>query len=341
MTHVIFSGIQFSEFHILSFTYQILCGLKYIHSADVIHRDLKPGNILVNCKGQLQICDFGLARGISQKYTTISSPPITNYVATRWYRAPELILSKTEYSKAVDLWAAGCILGELYGRKPMFMGNNQLHQITEISRILGNPKLEVIKKHNWKLYSPGSAASGSANVHSKPARNGDFNISGPSKNLDMAPRLQYPGIALLKLYPFACENAIDLLENLLCWDPDTRLSVGQALNHSFLAPVRSRENEPSHPHIFDFSFEQPTGDKNHYLKILEEDIEKFKREKRNHYRRSESRPLRAKSKGESEIDLRFDSLASTSRGRSRTSALDAQNLINEPHNHQFVRTFQA
>ena len=94
LARVIYSSIQFSEFHIQNFVYQILCGLKYIHTADVIHRDLKPGNILVTLQGVLKICDFGLARGINPKYFKQKSAPITNYVATRWYRAPELMLSE-------------------------------------------------------------------------------------------------------------------------------------------------------------------------------------------------------------------------------------------------------
>ena len=122
LARVLYSNVQFSEFHIQSFMYQILCGLKYIHSADVIHRDLKPGNILVTTQGTLKICDFGLARGINPVYFRNRSAVITNYVATRWYRAPELIMSTKNYTKAVDIWAVGCILGELFGRRPLFPG---------------------------------------------------------------------------------------------------------------------------------------------------------------------------------------------------------------------------
>lgn len=129
LARVIHSNVLFSEFHIKHFIYQILCGLKYIHSADVIHRDLKPGNILCTITGEIKICDFGLARGISPTFSLSGGVTnhITNYVATRWYRAPELILSHKKYSKAVDMWAVGCILAEFYGRKPVFMGNDSLH----------------------------------------------------------------------------------------------------------------------------------------------------------------------------------------------------------------------
>lgn len=99
LARVIQGPIELTDFHVQSITYQILCGVKYIHSARVIHRDLKPGNILVNSQGVVKICDFGLARGISED-TESERIKITRYVATRWYRAPELIISSRNYSAA-------------------------------------------------------------------------------------------------------------------------------------------------------------------------------------------------------------------------------------------------
>ncbi|GME83234.1 unnamed protein product [[Candida] boidinii] len=141
LAKVIHSSVQLSEYHIQSFLYQILCGVLYIHSADVIHRDLKPGNILINSQGVLKICDFGLARGINSDYMKHNhkSSLITNYVATRWYRAPELMLCKRSYGKEVDMWAVGCIFVEFYGRRPIFIGNDQVHQLIEILKVLGTP----------------------------------------------------------------------------------------------------------------------------------------------------------------------------------------------------------
>ncbi|KAF8320411.1 kinase-like protein [Clavulina sp. PMI_390] len=121
---IIRSGQPLSDAHFQSFLYQTLCGLKYIHSANVLHRDLKPGNLLVNADCELKICDFGLARGLK-------APPVgaanqggfmTEYVATRWYRAPEIMLSFANYSTAIDVWSIGCILAELLGGKPIFKG---------------------------------------------------------------------------------------------------------------------------------------------------------------------------------------------------------------------------
>lgn len=99
LARVIQGPIELSDLHVQSMVYQILCGVKYIHSANVIHRDLKPGNILINSQGQLKICDFGLARGINDD-TESERIKITRYVATRWYRAPELIISQRNYSTA-------------------------------------------------------------------------------------------------------------------------------------------------------------------------------------------------------------------------------------------------
>lgn len=123
MHQIIRSGQPLTDAHYQSFIYQILCGLKYIHSADVLHRDLKPGNLLVNADCELKICDFGLARGYSsipEKNTGF----LTEYVATRWYRAPEIMLSFQSYTKAIDVWSIGCILAELLGGKPIFKGKD-------------------------------------------------------------------------------------------------------------------------------------------------------------------------------------------------------------------------
>src|SRR3981189_3241715 len=111
---IIRSGQPLTDAHYQSFIYQILVGLKYIHSANVLHRDLKPGNLLVNADCELKICDFGLARGFSIDPER-NAGFLTEYVATRWYRAPEIMLSFQSYTKAIDIWSVGCILAELLG----------------------------------------------------------------------------------------------------------------------------------------------------------------------------------------------------------------------------------
>uniref|UniRef100_A0A7S3R9T4 Mitogen-activated protein kinase n=1 Tax=Dunaliella tertiolecta TaxID=3047 RepID=A0A7S3R9T4_DUNTE len=108
---IIRSSQPLTNEHFQYFIYQILRGLKYVHSANVLHRDLKPSNLLLNASCDLKICDFGLAR------TSTERNFMTEYVVTRWYRAPELLLSCEHYTAAIDIWSVGCILAELLGRR--------------------------------------------------------------------------------------------------------------------------------------------------------------------------------------------------------------------------------
>jgi serine/threonine protein kinase len=112
---------------------QILRGLKFVHSADVLHRDLKPSNLLLNASCDLKICDFGLAR------TNEQPSNMTEYVVTRWYRAPELLLNAERYTPAIDIWSVGCIIAEMLGRRPAFPGQDYLDQLLLIVRALGMP----------------------------------------------------------------------------------------------------------------------------------------------------------------------------------------------------------
>jgi len=112
---VIHSNNQLSDKPIAYITYQMLCGLKYMHSANIIHRDLKPANILLNGDCKAKICDLGLARGLAEE-----DDLLTEYVVTRWYRAPEVVVSARRYNQSVDMWAVGCILAEMYLKHPIF-----------------------------------------------------------------------------------------------------------------------------------------------------------------------------------------------------------------------------
>jgi mitogen-activated protein kinase 1/3 len=112
------------------FLYQLLRGLKYVHSANVLHRDLKPSNLLLNANCDLKIADFGLAR------TTSDTNFMTEYVVTRWYRAPELLLNCSEYTEAIDVWSVGCIFMELLNRKPLFPGKDYVQQLVLITEVL-------------------------------------------------------------------------------------------------------------------------------------------------------------------------------------------------------------
>lgn len=113
--------------------YQILEGLNFMHKHGFFHRDIKPENLLCNGPELIKIADFGLAREIR------SRPPYTDYVSTRWYRAPEVLLRSTNYSSPIDIWAVGCIMAELYSLQPLFPGRSEIDQIFRICSVLGTP----------------------------------------------------------------------------------------------------------------------------------------------------------------------------------------------------------
>lgn len=225
MYQIIKSGQNLTDAHYQSFTYQILCGLKYIHSADVLHRDLKPGNLLVNADCQLKICDFGLARGFSENPVE-NNQFLTEYVATRWYRAPEIMLSYQGYTKAIDMWSTGCILAEFLGGKPIFKGKDYVNQLNRILQVLGTPADETLSR------------IGSKNVQ------------------DYIHQLGYiPKVPFVNLYPHANPDALDLLEKMLAFDPQYRITVDEALEHPYLSVWHDPADEPICLEKFGFSFE--------------------------------------------------------------------------------------
>ncbi|KAL5531928.1 TMK2 [Sanghuangporus sanghuang] len=231
---IVRSGQPLSDAHFQSFLYQTLCGLKYIHSANVLHRDLKPGNLLVNADCELKICDFGLARGYTPGGGTNAargSAPnqgfMTEYVATRWYRAPEIMLSFANYSTAIDVWSVGCILAELLGGKPIFKGRDYVDQLNQILHYLGTPSEDTLRR----VGSP---------------RAQDYIRSLPIK----------PRIPFSTLYPHANPLALDLLSKMLTFDPAKRISCEQALAHPYLAVWHDPSDEPVCEKKFDFGFEE-------------------------------------------------------------------------------------
>ena len=227
---IIASPQPLSDDHVRYFLYQILRGLKCIHSAKVMHRDLKPGNLLVNSNCEIKICDFGLARVADP--TKNFSGFMTEYVATRWYRAPEIILGWREYTQAVDLWSVGCIFAELLGRKVLFPGKDCVAQISLIFNVLGTPSEEDL-----------------VHIGSEKARR--YIRSLPHS----------PGMTFAHCYPSASAEAIDLLTQLLRFDPNKRIDVYEALKHPYLAGLHDEADEPVAGEPFDFDFElKPTID---------------------------------------------------------------------------------
>lgn len=137
---VIYSKLKLEQDHHRFFAYQILRGLRYLHEANIVHRDLKPANLLVNNNCDLKICDFGLARVIGDE--TGDPYGNTDYVVTRWYRAPEVVLVASQYYKPIDVWAVGCILVEMMNRRALFPGKDYKDQIRKILSVLGTPSVE-------------------------------------------------------------------------------------------------------------------------------------------------------------------------------------------------------
>lgn len=212
--------------HIKYFVYQILRAMKYIHSANVLHRDLKPQNILVNANCELVVCDFGLARPMGEGEDDASAADLTQYVVTRWYRAPELLTGADSYDAAIDVWSIGCILAEILGRRPLFPGRNYLHQLQVIIDILGTPS----DADCW------------------------FIRKRPALKAVQAMGQRAP-VSFHKLFPHANPQAIDLLQKMLAFDPAKRITVTDALAHPYLADYHFPDDEPECPTRVSFAFE--------------------------------------------------------------------------------------
>ncbi|XP_009344615.2 mitogen-activated protein kinase 19 isoform X2 [Pyrus x bretschneideri] len=206
------------------FLYQMLRALKYMHTANVYHRDLKPKNILANANCKLKVCDFGLARvAFNDTPTTIFW---TDYVATRWYRAPELCGSfLSKYTPAIDIWSIGCIFAEVLTGKPLFPGKSVIHQLDLITDLLGTPPLETI-----------------SGVRNEKAR----------KYLEMQRK---PPVPFTQKFPKADPLALRLLQRLLAFDPKDRPTAEQALADPYFKGLAKVEREPSCQPISKMEFE--------------------------------------------------------------------------------------
>lgn len=224
---IIKSPQKLEEDHIKFIIYQILRGLKYQHSANVLHRDLKPRNILISSKCEVKICDYGLARLLNYNEAQ-KTDNMTDYVATRWYRAPELLLANEGYDAKIDVWSVGCILAEMYLRKPFLMGTDWKNQLYLIVDLLGTPSEEELdfvendKAKSFLLNYP----------HKEP---GKFDV----------------------IFDVAKTNlqGVDLLKKMLSFDPRTRISVQEALQHPYLEELYCPEDEPTREPINSIEFE--------------------------------------------------------------------------------------
>ena len=143
--HAVIRANILEEVHKKYIIYQLLKALKFLHSGELLHRDIKPSNLLLNADCKATLCDFGLCRSVAEASTgNAPTPVLTDYVATRWYRAPEILLGSTQYSKGVDMWAVGCILGEMLLGKPLFPGSSTVNQLEKVIELTGPPTQEAI-----------------------------------------------------------------------------------------------------------------------------------------------------------------------------------------------------
>mmetsp|Transcript_87893 Transcript_87893/g.138739 ORF Transcript_87893/g.138739 Transcript_87893/m.138739 type:complete len:458 (-) Transcript_87893:358-1731(-) len=231
---VIQSRQLLSDKHVQVITCQIVRALVYLHGVGVAHRDLKPANILLSADCLVKVCDFGLARGdmLSQDEDRYDDGQrfggvLTEYVVTRWYRAPEVMLLPKRYTSTVDLWSLGCIVGEMLGRRAMFPGKNHIDMIVRIGEVLGMPS---DKELHWLPKD----SVGYRFI---------FTICPPAV-----------GTGLHNLYPRASASCLDFMRGLLTWDPVDRLTAAEAQEHLYLLQFWSEDGLVRHE-PFDWSFD--------------------------------------------------------------------------------------
>ncbi|KAJ5227991.1 hypothetical protein N7489_008699 [Penicillium chrysogenum] len=198
------------------FTYQLLRGLKFIHSAGVIHRDLKPSNILIKENCDLKICDFGLAREQDHQ--------MTGYDSTRYYRAPEIMLTWQRYSFAVDIWSTGCILAEMLLRKVLLPGKDNVHHFKLITEIFGMPPKENMET----VYS-------------------DITTEFVNSLPEIEPR------SLRATLGDVDPEAVHLLDKMLDIDPQKRIAAADALTHTYVSTYSDSDDEPECEKQIDWS----------------------------------------------------------------------------------------
>jgi len=241
--YIIHSKQALTDDHIQYFVYQILRGLKAVHSAKVLHRDLKPGNLLVNKNCDLKICDFGLARGVDPGES--GSQQLTEYVVTRWYRAPELLVENDTYDEGIDIWSVGCILAEFLGRKAIFPGRDYLQQLRLIIETLGPPSAS------------------------------DLSVIQNPQAVEYIKRLpNRAAVPFSTIYPNASAPAVDLLSKMLVFDPRKRISAAKALEHEYLLALHNVNDEPSAA-PFDFKFEADDVTENQLRELIWEQLARF------------------------------------------------------------------
>jgi len=205
--------------HIQYITYQLLCALKFIHSAKLLHRDIKPSNILVDSSCAIKICDFGLCRSISTDGDESGGLVLTDYIATRWYRSPEVLMGSRRYTEGIDLWSVGCIVGEMFRTRPLLPGASSMAQVERIFELTGNPTA-----HDVKSWQSQFATAMLENVQAKSR----VRLDDLCHNL---PR-----------------DAKHLMKSLFKLDPTKRGTATSTLEHDYVKDFHNPEKEIVYPH---------------------------------------------------------------------------------------------
>jgi len=195
-----------AEEKVKRFMYQVCKSIDHMHRNGIFHRDVKPENILLK-DDVVKLADFGSCRSVYSKQ------PYTEYISTRWYRAPECLLTDGYYGYKMDIWSVGCVFFEIMGLHPLFPGSNEVDQIAKIHDVLGTPPPSILQKLRNKSRS--------------------MNFNFPQKK----------GTGISKRLPHASLECIELIELMCTYDPDERISAKQALRHPYFRQLRDADKK--------------------------------------------------------------------------------------------------
>lgn len=226
--------------HAHFFLYQTLCALKYIQGAGLLHRDIRPSNLLTNSTLETKLADFSCCRGMEEEMDDFSE-----YGLTRCYRAPEALMMAGRLTPAVDMWSVGCCFGEVLARRQLFPGTNSVKQVDLILRLLGTPAEEDL----------------------------EF-ISNPQvrkflRSMDPRPSTSLPDYLGGDLNP----QAVDLLSRMLVFNPNRRITVNEALRHPYLSDLHDSDEETECREVLDFSFDREDADMREVKQLIQAEIE--------------------------------------------------------------------